>query len=402
MQLGWIDYSKDDHRRVLSVIDLLSEDGTLDELGIAPVRDGFSNLFFPGTSTIQTRAKYFLVVPYILDTLARQPDTSVDVILRKLDAMERQCGKILLDSNAEGVIGRNTLMSGGWVKRPPSEIYWSGIRQYGIFLRKGMSLSEYIKISSSLKRQKHDLKKLGNRNDDAAEFEHDDADAGALFSTAFWLLPPYSKDFKWTESLRMDLSVEEASFLKSQIIETQSNSILAYILENNLINVSAIDTFEDIYNSGIVDLLRDDMRQDYFFALAFSQFIYGAIVRYNVILSDGVNQKANNEWNQYIKNKNEYASLNLDIIFERLEIHNRNPQLLQFLNTVKQCLLNSDIDALDNCIKKREIQLKGPSRARLNRIGEFSSDVWIGGGRLDYRFKNAMTIIRDILNGLEE
>ena len=62
MQLGWIDFSKTERNKILSVLDLLSEPGTLDELGISPIRDGFANLFFPGTSTIQTRAKYLLIV----------------------------------------------------------------------------------------------------------------------------------------------------------------------------------------------------------------------------------------------------------------------------------------------------------------------------------------------------
>ena len=69
MELGWIDFSKSERSKVLSVLDLLSESGTLDELGIAAVRDGFSNLFFPGTCTIQTRAKYFFAVPYALKQL---------------------------------------------------------------------------------------------------------------------------------------------------------------------------------------------------------------------------------------------------------------------------------------------------------------------------------------------
>lgn len=48
MELGWIDFSKSERSKVLSVLDLLSESGTLDELGIAAVRDGFSNSFFQG------------------------------------------------------------------------------------------------------------------------------------------------------------------------------------------------------------------------------------------------------------------------------------------------------------------------------------------------------------------
>ena len=46
MQLGWIDFSKTERNKILSVLDLLSEPGTLDELGIAPIRDGFANLFY--------------------------------------------------------------------------------------------------------------------------------------------------------------------------------------------------------------------------------------------------------------------------------------------------------------------------------------------------------------------
>lgn len=41
MELAWIDFSRSERNKVLNVIDLLSEDGTLDELGIGPVWDGF-------------------------------------------------------------------------------------------------------------------------------------------------------------------------------------------------------------------------------------------------------------------------------------------------------------------------------------------------------------------------
>lgn len=66
MQLGWIDFSKEDRQKAFDVINLLSEQGAVDELGIGVIRDAFANYFFPGTSTIQTRAKYFLIVPYML------------------------------------------------------------------------------------------------------------------------------------------------------------------------------------------------------------------------------------------------------------------------------------------------------------------------------------------------
>ena len=64
--IGWIDFSPDHRDRVASVIDLLKPEGKIDELGIGVIRDALSDAFFPGFSTIQTRAKYFLIVPRIL------------------------------------------------------------------------------------------------------------------------------------------------------------------------------------------------------------------------------------------------------------------------------------------------------------------------------------------------
>jgi hypothetical protein len=63
--LTWLDYSDRDRRRALDVVDLLRESSTVDELGLGLVRDAFADLLFPGTSTIQTRARYFLFVPWI-------------------------------------------------------------------------------------------------------------------------------------------------------------------------------------------------------------------------------------------------------------------------------------------------------------------------------------------------
>lgn len=72
MQLGWIDFSKEDRQKALDVINLLSEQGAVDELGIGIIRDAFANYFFPGTSTIQTRAKYSQLWRYALDYLKKQ------------------------------------------------------------------------------------------------------------------------------------------------------------------------------------------------------------------------------------------------------------------------------------------------------------------------------------------
>lgn len=132
MQLGWIDFSKEDRQKAFDVINLLSEQGAVDELGIGVIRDAFANYFFPGTSTIQTRAKYFLIVPYMLrEAVDGRYGKDANRVLRAIDSAEKDCGIRLLeaDPKAEGVIGSRVLPK-GWVARKPSDIYWNGIRTF--------------------------------------------------------------------------------------------------------------------------------------------------------------------------------------------------------------------------------------------------------------------------------
>ena len=93
MQLGWIDFSKEDRQKAFDVINLLSEQGAVDELGIGVIRDAFANYFFPGTSTIQTRAKYFLIVPYMLrEAVDGRYGKDANRVLRAIDSAEKDCG----------------------------------------------------------------------------------------------------------------------------------------------------------------------------------------------------------------------------------------------------------------------------------------------------------------------
>ena len=72
----WLDYSEHDRRRMADVISSSGEQDTRDELGVGSIRDGFADTLFPGTSTIQTRARYFLFVPWIYRDLERKKTES--------------------------------------------------------------------------------------------------------------------------------------------------------------------------------------------------------------------------------------------------------------------------------------------------------------------------------------
>lgn len=63
MQLGFVNFNTEEEKRISKMMQLLSEPGAIEELGIGRVRDHFSNTLFPGTSTLQHHAKYFAVLP---------------------------------------------------------------------------------------------------------------------------------------------------------------------------------------------------------------------------------------------------------------------------------------------------------------------------------------------------
>src|SRR5207253_5291425 len=97
-------HSEEQRRQILDVLDLFREKGTVDELGLGTIRDAFANMLFPGTSTIQTRARYFLFVPWIYLRLERRRIPSAEIAPRarraEIDLIER----LLASGESDGVI----------------------------------------------------------------------------------------------------------------------------------------------------------------------------------------------------------------------------------------------------------------------------------------------------------
>ncbi|MEI8083592.1 MAG: DUF6361 family protein, partial [Actinomycetes bacterium] len=70
----WLDYDEAQAKRSAELIRSLSDPETIDSIGIGSIRDGMAGLLFPGTSTIQTRVRYFLLVPWAMQHVtARRP-----------------------------------------------------------------------------------------------------------------------------------------------------------------------------------------------------------------------------------------------------------------------------------------------------------------------------------------
>ena len=116
-ELGWIDFSSEDRDKVKQVLALATEKGTLDELGIGQIRDAFSDLLFPGISTLQTRAKYFIIIPQILnDFLMLNPSNQIRQkgLSDYLKKQENIFTKALVENHGDsekGIIGSSMIGS---------------------------------------------------------------------------------------------------------------------------------------------------------------------------------------------------------------------------------------------------------------------------------------------------
>ena len=380
MQIGWVDFSKADREKVFDVMNLLQEQGAVDEIGIGLIRDAFANYFFPGTSTVQTRAKYFLIVPYILqEAVSGKYGDRVDRILQKIDEEEKNCGLLLYqkckDKGIEpvgvGIIGARVLPQ-SWVARKPSNIYWNGIRTYHIFQQENMTIPDMVRLSI-LMRAQGKPEQLGNRRDDAEEGEKDDKDAGRDETVRFFDLPRM-EDIDWRSHLDIALTEKEAVFLRSKIEKSVPDKLIAYILKHN-IDLSKYDRFEMLY-ADLKDELPTEMARVMKLACDFNRLVYAARVRYNIILSRGQNTNAVSEWGQIERNISWYTNVNLEAVLDFLG--RPDYRLRRFLINLQEAFRDGDLTKADETIISREIELKTRSRAKLCHAEDYNPDSWIG------------------------
>lgn len=229
--LGWVDFSSEHREKVKSVIDLLSTPGVIDELGIGVIRDSFSDSLFPGISTIQTRAKYFLTVPRIFSDYEKLPphQRRRRTLATYLNDHENLCMGAMVanheDDPQDGIIGESFANKQGEVQRKPSSVYWTGIRQFGL-IRTNLSLQTFCRKFANPDQPLRDLIQGTDKT------KGDDPDAEEQSNETI-NTPAY--DDNWIDSLTIHLSQDEASFLSRQIEARVPLSLLGQILlDSNL------------------------------------------------------------------------------------------------------------------------------------------------------------------------
>ena len=128
--IAWMDHDEADRRRMLTIIDLFGERDTIDELGLQAIWDAFAELLFPGTGTVQTRARYLLFVPWIYQGVEARGVAAAKA-REAVRRNELRLVRALLAGGTDqiGIIGSQAQAN---LKRMPSAIYWSGLGALGI------------------------------------------------------------------------------------------------------------------------------------------------------------------------------------------------------------------------------------------------------------------------------
>lgn len=371
---GWVDYSMQEQRDVLKTLNELSED-SVDALGLSVISDHYADKFFPGISTVQTRARYFVLVPYIF--LELKKDLKKDP-KEELERLEKECAKNLYKNNENetGIIGSQFVekRKNGWVKRSPSDIYWNGLKTYDI-LKKDCSVKELIAL---LKNGSTDIGYAGNKNDD---FD----DTGDLEKNQVWdreiegLYGHYKKN---KENCSVLPTPEERAFLKERICDKAQNSLIAAMLKGE---ITPADRFDEL---AITPAFQPDFKN----AVAFSRFARLLTSYYTALISNGENKNAEKVITEYGGAYREFDSAVYADLPEKAQ------RALIFLNECKSDLSKNDTDALTEKIRNREKSLKSEKRAKsLHPDPNLYSHI--GVRTFDFRYANAKQIINDILNG---
>lgn len=388
MQLGWIDFSREERNKVMATLDLLSTTTALDELGIGTLRDRYADILFPGISTIQTRAKYFVIIPYIFKLAESQNFKRVSDIIPWVNKIEDNLVSILVNNSGEedtsGIIGSRALKQGKNVKRKPSSIYWNGMRTYGILLDNNVSMDQVATLIYSQKNKKKNIEIF------KGEESYDDETAANDMITIF---SPIHPNYDFEKDINIRLTKDEALYISNHIITSiySRDSLLAYIIKNK-IDVSNL-SFEDLEKLS----MPSDMKNDYRLAKKLADFIYGAHIRYNIIYSQNLDINQVEAWNKWI-DEFDVEALRFEDIMIRINCKGTTKDFLKkFLKAAK----NKDIESIDRCIINREKEVKG-ERAKLCKPMEYQYNTAIHNYKLNYRYYSARTIITDILEGLGE
>jgi hypothetical protein len=397
--IGWLDFSEKERRQAIELVALFRIRETRDELGIGSIRDAFAEMLFPGTTTLQTRARYFLFVPWLYQNYERLkvPSSKVEGRLRNDEI--RLIQALQEGGETDGVIGR---ISGASLHRFPASIYWNGLRRWGI-LRFDGDQAQHRRASDRLSALGH------------ASLRSEDAEPTEAASRAVWdpKVPPQPKSFP--AEAEFALTRQEAEYLRDRLDLSCSDSLLAHLVRHTRRTADVGFPWMHPDYAGFPSELRTRLEH----ARHFSLVMHGAALLYNLMLSELRDQEEWVEgyrtelagWQEKLK-ANRRSLEDWDrVTFWGLAARFGNvpPTTRRFVEGWLPQLLSiasngviSKAPALRAMIRSRETWLK---RGRSRFTSQRHRELWTGAAgaaQLDFRWGIAGRIVNDILEALED
>jgi len=391
-----MDYSDRDRRRVLEVIDLFREEDTRDELGIGVIRDAFADRLFPGTSTIQTRVRYFLFIPWVFQMGDGGVSSFADKIRWRLDLLRKSLVK---GEEETGVIGYRAKAA---VQRLPSSVYWQGLKKWGI-LRFDGSETDYYRFVS--RQQAADAPML-----------NDDGEVVGFSAAMLWHPRLPEPPTGWRDATTFALTREEAVFLAERIRQSASQSLLAWLIDQD---GEPAENTNFVWEQVAPKQLPEYLVETFLNARHFSEFIHGAALLYNLMLAE------EKEWNEKTAHyEHEIAGWWHLLQSQGWDLKAWGPERLwdlmrdwkvavprgcsvfveSWLHDIGKCRSAEEVihaPRFRELIRSREKNIKR-GRARLgNRRALDNWSGTSGTAQLDYRWRSPVrALVRDVIRGL--
>lgn len=396
-RLAWLQYDSDARARTHRILALFRHRDARDELGLAGVRDSFADLLFPGTTTIQTRLRYMLFVPWLYQRLeaARVSSAEIEKIARKA---ETDLISPLLDADELGVFGKRAR---GDVKRLPSSVYWAGLRSWGL-LRFGGTQDDYHRALDGIYRERAAAAKTAK---EVAEIR------SRARPTWHEELPDAPEDFP--RKVSFALRPEDARFLSQLILDAHPHTLLAFLVEHGV-----PETMEAPWDVRGEPKLSARNRRLLDHARLFAHVMRGAAIVYNYALAmrpneAGLPRRAERagelheeltDWWQLMEQWRDQVDVwSLEELWSviRTPGHTIEDDTKRFVAHWVEAVRRQPLRSFENGdaahrVQHREMQIK-ESRSRFRN--EETYKAWSGAagmGLMDFRWSTVRVLLRDL------
>jgi hypothetical protein len=388
--LAWIDFDEAERQRAQRIMALFQERESRDELGLGAIRDSIADHLFPGTSTIQTRLRYMLFIPWLMRRLEGR-DGTASQLSSEGRAMEiRLSDALKVGGETNGVIGRE---AGARLQRLPSSVYWAGLGAWGIRQFPGSRETYYAALPT--------LRRRGQRSEVEAEgFEE--------LQRGSWHpgLPPAPANL--LDAASFGLTGDEAQFIRDRLVASAPSSLLSWLARQSDSGQCAY-----IWQHPALGDFPVEARRLVLHAEMFSGVIHGASLLYNLQLAE---LRGREDWIDFYRGRlvewatqldeQRLAAWSLADFWREVDHanHTIRPALIRFVQdwvalarTGAAGLPHSeDARAL---VRDRERRLKASQSRFANHTAR---DRWggaSGADRLSFRWGTAQSHLGDLLHG---